>query len=164
MATSSTKIAWLLIAAFLAGVDVAANARTLTLDAQRLVDARVSAERVHLRLEDGVAAALAISAERISIAQLGLSGRLDWSCALQRDAIGGSSCAGPVHLRNGEREQVADLAVRVADGRVELSLSHAGSRVMLGLPFDAAAPIAASLQRVPAAWIEQPLASVMVNV
>jgi hypothetical protein len=136
-----------------------AGARTLTLDVERVRDARVDVERMHLQLADGAHPMLEVSAERASSAQLGLSGRIDWSCSLQQDAGGVLACAGPVRLRDGAHEQVAELGARVVDGRIDLSLDHAGGRVMLSLPIDPAAPVGASLQHVPAAWLARPLAA-----
>ena len=160
MPPSSTIASRLLIALLLASAGSASvGARTLTLDAERLVDARVSAERLHVHVVDGAGAALAISAQVVAIAPLGLSGRMDWSCALERDATGALACSGPVHLRDGEHEQVADLAARVVERHIELSLAREGSRVILDLPLDASTPITASLQHVPVGWFARPLAS-----
>ncbi len=136
-----------------------AGARTLQLDVERVLDAHVAIERLHLQLVDGADPVLAVSAERASSAQLGLSGSIEWSCSLQQEAGGALACSGPVHLRDGEHEQVAELVARVLDRTIGLSLSHGGGRVTLNLPLDPTAPLNAGLQRVPAAWLARPLAT-----
>jgi hypothetical protein len=136
-----------------------AGARTLTLDVERVRGVRFDIERMHLQLADGADPALAIAVEHVASAQLGLSGSIEWSCSLRHDADDALACAAPVHLRDGQHEYVAELAARVVDRRVDLSLSSAGSRVTLNLPLDATTPLSVALQRVPAAWLAHPLAS-----
>lgn len=135
-----------------------AGARTLTLDVEHVLDARVTVERLHLQLVGGTNPALTVSAERVVSAQLGLSGRIDWSCPLQEAAGGALACAGPLRLRDAEQEYLAELTARAVDRQIDLTLSHAGSRVTLNLPIDSTAPASAGLQRVPAAWLARPLA------
>ena len=153
----SRSLKWLMLAASL--VPLAAQARELTLTAARVSDPHVQASGLLLSVtEASGAASLRLAVAQIDVAELGLAGRLDWQCALQREADGNAACSGPLRIETADGSvQLADLGARLDAQRVELALSHAGSSVSLVVPFTPA-PISASLQHVPAAWLKAPLA------
>ena len=133
-----------------------AQARELTLAVASLQHPQVQASGLNLSVSDS--GALRLSAAQIDVAELGLSGGLDWHCALQRETQGDTACSGPVRITAADGSaQAADLGVRIDAQRLELALAHAGSRVSATIPF-ASAPIRAVLQDVPAAWLKAPLA------
>ncbi len=156
MPTTSRLVARFVAAIFMLAIAGNAGARTLALQVERVIDPRVSVEQLHLELADGTSPTLAISADHAASKQLGLSGRVDWSCRLQQQA-GALACSGPARLRDGETENVAELAARIANGRIDLSLTRDGAHVTLSLPLDPTAPVNAGLQHVPAAWLARPL-------
>jgi hypothetical protein len=165
MRDSSTPILSWLVAAGLLLLPAVAAARTLTLAVQRLSDAHVRARALRLVVDErGDAGALQLSAEHIEIPALALTGRLDGACTLQSAASGVRACTGPVRLHADDgSERVADIDVRLSDQRADIALTHEQSRVALSLPFASAAPIGASLRRVPWTWLEAPLAGAWRN-
>ena len=150
----------LVVAGVFALAGVVASARTLTLTAAQLHDPHASAQALRVLVEEHAGtASLLLSARRIDVPQLALGGRLDWTCALKRDHGNGLACAGLVHfLADGGAVQSAELAARVADQHIELTLASENGRVVLTLPFAAADATTVSLQRVSAAWLKAPLA------
>lgn len=163
MRTSSMQtFARVAVAGLLGLSGAAASARTLTLTVAHLRDAHAYAQALRVTLEERPdTGALRISADHLAIPQLGLAGRLDWSCPLQRDTAGALACTGPAHVQAGQgSDQSAEFAARIADNRIELALTRERSHVVLSLPFPGGAAVSASLQRVPAAWLKAPLAQI----
>ena len=150
----------LLIPLLAAAFAPAATARSLSVDVVRAANAHVDARGVHLRLAPGAAGdALTLVVDELHSAPLGLDGRLAWSCTLQRGGDDGSACAGPVTLHSTHDEARADLRVRVTRAQVELALVQGERSVALDLPLGGDVAAVARLQRVPAAWLQAPLAT-----
>lgn len=137
----------------------AAQARTLSLSATRLHAPGVTARDVRVRVEDGAGAgSLRIDTGQLELPALALAGRIEWSCALERDGDE-RVCAGPVRFlspRGAAHE--GELAARISGQRLEVNLAHGDSQVALTIPFAASEAPTASLRQVPAAWIKAPLA------
>lgn len=140
-----------------------AFARTLTLAAAQVRNAEVELRDLRIRVaEQGDTASLQLDAASIDVPRLALAGRLDWSCEIRHEGAT-RACAGPVRLLGETGEQVADLDLRLAQEKLELTLKRDGAAVALRVPFAADAPYSAALQRVPAAWLKAPLAQVWRN-
>lgn len=141
-------------------VGSAARAATLTLTAARMRDPHASARDLRVVVDErATVASLQVGAARFDVPQLGLGGRVEWVCELRRDGGVAWACGGPVQFANdGDVAQTADLAARIANGHIELTLIRDGSRIAVTLPLAADGTIALALQQVPAAWLKAPLA------
>lgn len=139
----------------------AVGARTLTLTAQRVHDARVDVHDLRLVVvEHADGGSLQLSASRLDVPQLALDGQVEWTCALQRRSDASLHCSGAIRLKSGAAAaQSADFALFVAQGHLDLTLTRDGSRVLLTIPMTEDQPLKASLQHVPVAWLKAPLAS-----
>lgn len=148
------------VAVTLALTGSVARAATLALSAARLNDPHASARDVRVVVEEHAnGASLHVSAARIDVPELGLGGRLDWTCTLRRGGVAEWACAGPIQLAtDGAALQTADLTARIADHHIDLALARDGSRVAVTLPLLAADTTSVSLRQVPAAWFRALLA------
>ncbi|HEU4665312.1 MAG TPA: hypothetical protein VFS55_14885 [Dokdonella sp.] len=159
MRRSSTQIT--LLSLFAATLAPAAAARSLSVDAARVANAHLDARGVHLHLAPAPGgAAFTVVVDELRSATLGLEGRLDWSCTLQRVDDDVAACAGPVALHSGSDLARAELRVRATPARLELALEQGERSVALELPFAGDDVVFARAQRVPAAWLKAPLATV----
>jgi len=118
-----------------------------------------------LRLrEQGQGGTLELDAAALDVPMLGLSGRVEWRCTLAGAGDGSRACEGPARLHSTDgREQTANLAARVAQDRVALSVSHEEASVAIELPIGGDAPTRATLAKVPASWLRVPLAQAWPN-
>lgn len=158
MPVTSTPLRWIAVLAALLA-PAAAAARTLTLEASRVHDAEMELRGVRVRVaETGDAVSLELAAESVAVPRLGLSGSLEWRCALRRDAAV-RECAGPVELRGEHGTQHASLALRASGERVEIALGQGETSATAVIPFAANASYAISAANLPAAWLRAPLAA-----
>ena len=141
--------AWLAVLLLAASTGGAA-ARTLSLEAARLVDPRAQAAQLRIELQEGEGAStLHLSAARLEVPLLRLSGELDWHCPLRRDPDGRRACSGPVRVG----DKVAELAVGIDAVDAVLELRQGTAQVSLVLPFaDSATTI--GVRQLPIAWLE----------
>lgn len=139
-----------------------ASARTFSLTVQHLHEPRVDAQDVRVVVEERTdASSLTLSATRVDIPQLGLAGRVEWTCALQRPVDGVRRCAGPLRFTSQDAPvQTAELALGLASQQLEVTLAHAGSRIVLTLPLAGDQSTRVLLQKVPATWLKAPFAQI----
>jgi len=153
--TPRNSLALLASVAFFA---VPAAARTLTVDVASLAQPQLRASGVHLSLDDGAQAVLRLSVRQLDVPALALSGTVEWTCAVRRDAQGDGRCEGPVELRDGAgRTLEARLAVEIDRARIGLRLMRDGSEAGVDLPLADGAS-RAWLHDVPTAWVAPALA------
>lgn len=161
MTRPSTSIVWNFVAGLALAAPCCCVARTLTLQAERVVAEQAELHDLNIVVEtEADEASLAVSAASLRVPMLGLSGRVEWSCALHAAGVGTRECQGPVQFGDGDGKKRATLSARVGDGDVVLELGSGDSRVSIDVPLSAGAAIDARLQQVPAAWLRTPLAQV----
>ena len=138
----------------------AASARTLAIDVAHLASPRASAQELRVVVaEQAGRANLRLEAAHLSVPMLALEGRLAWDCVLQPADDGSRSCTGTVRLKpEAGAERSARLSARVSGDSLDLQLGHGDSRIALALPFASSEPVALDARRVPADWLEAPLA------
>jgi len=150
------RIARRVLAVLFALLTQAAPARTVSMRAERLQNADVSASGIALTLrEETDAGALDLKIDQVEIPALALAGRVEWTCALAPAVGGARACRGPVRL--GTRDE-AQLSANVAKDRVDLELTRDTISVRLSLPFSGPDPKRADFAHVPASWLRAPLA------
>ncbi len=145
---------WLVLGVSPTGV---AHARELSITAARIVANDIRAERFALRLAPASAAQAHLTIDDLDVPALGLAGQLDWSCTLEAQPSGGSSCSGPVQLRSGADSHDARLSLRVDAGTASIELARGSARAQVRIPFDAALPFTFDAQSLPSDWLRAPL-------
>lgn len=131
----------------------------LAVSAVHAPQAEIRAVALTLRQQAGTAS-LAVRAAHVELPLLALSGRVDWSCVLERSG-GTVGCSGPLQVvADDGRATSATLAARIGDGRVDVSFSRGEARVALSVPFADAQRTTALLRQVPVDWLRAPLAQV----
>gem|GEM_PF-158592 len=148
---------WLVLGGWL--LCTLADARELTLHADRLHAAEADASGIDVTLHDADPGALRLAIRQLDVPLLGLSGRLEWECALRREGNEARTCGGAVRLTPEQGEtQTADLSARVANDRIELALARNDARARITLPLGADLPRRIEAEKIPAAWLRTPLA------
>jgi len=136
-----------------------ADARVLTLHADRLHAAEADATGIDVTLHESEPGSLKLDIRQLDVPALALSGRVEWACALARTDGDARTCSGPVHLTPTQGEpQTADLSARVAKDAIELAFARDESRARIVVPVGTAEPRKVELEKVPSAWLRAPLA------
>lgn len=141
--------AWLAVL-LLAAAGGGVAARSLSIEAARLVDPRANATQLRIDLQEtGDASTVHLSAARLDVPLLRLSGKLEWHCPLLRDPAGTRACSGPVRVG----DKAAELAVRIDGANATFELRREAVQVSIVLPFtDASTTI--DVRQLPMAWLE----------
>jgi len=138
----------------------AAEARTLTVSAERLQNSAASASGITVIVrEQADGDAFDLEIRQVEVPMLALSGRIAWQCELRQTGDSARACSGPVRLRSADGSvQDAQLSADVAKDRIDLELARDETRVRIALPLGGNAPTQLALAHVPAAWLRASLA------
>ncbi|MEO7431708.1 MAG: hypothetical protein ABIR62_06735 [Dokdonella sp.] len=163
MPPSSTPLCFkICLAWLLAWCCAAAQARSLSLAAERLHDPHVDATGLSIELaETSANGTLRIRVSRLDIPALALAGRVDWECSLERRVDGTRRCAGRVMFSSeANTTRDAQLTATLDGEHLEILFARDDREARVTLPFSNTATSAVQLKGIPADWLKAPIARV----